>query len=128
MRALLDTHVFLWWIYDDPRLSDRVRTIISDGTSELYFSAASGWEIAIKAQLGKMNLPSDLEKFVAEQLLENNFHVLPIQLSHTLHVYTLSLLHRDPFDRILIAQSQVESLPILTADPLIRQYTVDTIW
>jgi PIN domain nuclease of toxin-antitoxin system len=128
MRALLDTHVFLWWIYDDPRLSDRVRTIISDGASELYFSASSGWEIAIKAQQGKMSLPSDLEKFVAEQLLENNFQVLPIQLSHTLYVYTLPLLHRDPFDRILIAQSQTEGLPILTADPLIRQYSVDTIW
>ena len=64
-----------------------MRTIISDGASDLYFSAASGWEIAIKAQLSKMNLPSDLEKFVAEQLLENDFHVLPIQLSHTLYVY-----------------------------------------
>ncbi len=70
MRALLDTHVFLWWINADPRLSTRVRDIISNGDNELYFSVSSGWEIVIKAQLGKLNLPDNLEQFVGEQLLE----------------------------------------------------------
>ncbi|CAN5816885.1 hypothetical protein BH10CHL1_BH10CHL1_26900 [soil metagenome] len=78
-------------------------------------------------QLGKLNLPDNLEQFVAEQLLENSFKVLPIQLSHTLHVYKLPLLQRDPFDRILVAQSQVEDLVVLTADSLITQYTVHTL-
>lgn len=128
MRALLGTPVFLWWIANDPRLSTRVHDIIRDSDNELYFSASSGWEIATKAKLGKLYLPDHLEQFVAEQLLENNFKVLPIQLSHTLHVYMLPLLHRDPFDRILVAQSQVENLIVLTADSLITQYAVDTLW
>lgn len=127
MQALLDTHTFLWWVLDDPRLSAEARTILADSSNELYFSAASSWEIAIKAQLGKIGLPNHFEPFIAEQLLENNFIVLPIQLSHTLHIYTLPLLHHDPFDRILVAQSQLEKLPLITSDPLIMQYNVNCI-
>ena len=128
MRALLDTHTFLWWIDNDPQLSTRVCQIIGDGTNELFFSPVSGWEIAIKAQLGKLTLPTNLEQFVAEQLAHNHFTPLPVQVSHTLGVYRLPLLHRDPFDRLLVAQSQLEDLPILTIDPLIAQYEVQTIW
>ena len=115
MRLLLDTHTFLWWISDDPQLSATAREIISEGGNELFFSAASGWEIAIKAQIGKLKLPSNLEQFIGKQLLQNAINTLPVQLSHTLHVYTLPPLHRDPFDRLLISQSQLEQLPILTA-------------
>lgn len=104
------------------------RAIISDGDNELFFSAANGWEIAIKARIGKLALPSNLEQFITEQLLLNQFGVLAIQLSHTLQVYSLPLLHRDPFNRLLIAQSQLEEMPLLTDDPLIQQYGATTIW
>jgi PIN domain nuclease of toxin-antitoxin system len=128
MNMLLDTHAFLWWIDDNPKLSPRAREIISDAGNMLFLSAASGWEIAIKARLGKLTLPDDLERFIADQLVANTFNSLPIQLSHALHVYTLPAHHRDPFDRILVAQSQLEDMPILTADPQIAQYPVEVIW
>ena len=128
MKILLDTHAFLWWIIDSPKLSARAREVIQDSNNELFFSAASGWEIAIKAQLGRLQLPDNLEQFILEQLSLNAILVLPIQLRHALRVYTLPQYHRDPFDRILVAQSQIETLPILTADTQITPYTVETIW
>ncbi|MEA3485256.1 MAG: type II toxin-antitoxin system VapC family toxin [Candidatus Aerophobetes bacterium] len=128
MRALLNTHTFLWWITDDPRLSSRVLKIISNGENELFLSAASGWEMAIKAKLGKLHLSDDLESFILEQLAINAIDSLPIQMSHALHVHTLPNYHQDPFDRLLIAQGQLEDLPILTTDPQIAQYPVKTIW
>lgn len=128
MKILLDTHTFLWWIEDDPQLSTVARTMIEDGAHQLFFSAASGWEIAIKSQIGKLRLPENIDQFITEQIYRNNFSVLPIQLSHTLHVHALPLLHRDPFDRILIAQSAIEQMPLLTIDPQIARYDVQTIW
>ena len=128
MRALLDTHVFLWWISDDPRLSTHARKIITDGENTLFLSAASGWEIAIKAKLGRLKLPEPLETFVPEQMALNAIESLPIQMSHALHVHTLPLHHRDPFDRLLVAQAQLDNLPILTADPKIALYAIRTVW
>jgi PIN domain nuclease of toxin-antitoxin system len=130
MKALLDTHVFLWWIDDDSRLSASAKTIIENSENQLFFSAASAWEIAIKTQLGKMRLPSNsnLDKFIATHLSLNGFEPLPISLSHALHTASFPSLHKDPFDRILIAQSRLEGLPLLTGDALITQYSVETIW
>lgn len=128
MRALLDTHTFLWWITDDPRLSARAREVIAGGDNVLFLSAASGWEIAVKARLGRLQLPENVESFIMEQLSLNAIGGLPIQLSHALHVYSLPDVHRDPFDRMLVAQSQLEKLPIVTADPQIGQYAVEVIW
>lgn len=128
MRALLDTHVFLWWITDNSQLSPLAREIISNGENELFFSAASGWEIAIKAKLGKLRLPGDICSFIAEQLAINDFTALPVQVNHALHVYTLPDYHRDPFDRLLIAQAQTEDLFILTADPQFARYQVKVVW
>jgi PIN domain nuclease of toxin-antitoxin system len=128
MRALLDTHTFLWWITDDPRLSQRAREIISRGENKLFFSAASAWEMAIKAALGKLTFPGNLKSFVIEQLAVNGIDPLPVELAHALHASTLPALHRDPFDRLLIAQAQLENLPILTADPQIGRYDVEVIW
>ena len=128
MKVLLDTHTFLWWITDSPRLSAWAREVIQDSNNELFFSAASGWEIAIKTQLGRLQLPGNLEQFILEQLSLNAILALPIQLRHALHVYTLPQYHRDPFDRVLVAQSQIENLPILTADTQITRYAVETIW
>lgn len=128
MNVLLDTHVFLWWIDNNPNLSSRACGIISDAGNAIFLSAVSGWEIAIKARLGKLTLPGDLERFIADQLVVNAFSSLPIQLSHALHVYTLPAIHRDPFDRILVAQGQLEDMPILTADSQIAKYPVEVIW
>ena len=128
MNLLLDTHAFLWWITDGSRLSPRAREAIADGGNVLFFSAASGWEIAIKARLGKLRVPEDLRRFLTEQLSRNAIQVLPIHLSHALHVYTLPDHHRDPFDRLLISQSLLENLPVLSADPQLAQYAIEVIW
>ncbi len=128
MRLLLDTHTFLWWIADDPRLSKKACEVIGDGKNQLFLSAASGWEIAVKARLGRLQMPDDLERFILEQTALNAIENLPVILSHTLHVYTLPDYHRDPFDRLLISQAQLEGLPILTADPQISQYSVEVVW
>jgi len=128
MKALLDTHTFLWWITDNPQLSPLAREIITDADNELFLSAASGWEMVIKARLGKLQLPDNADSFISEQLALNAIVSLPVQMSYALHVYALPNHHRDPFDRMLVAQAQMERLPILTADPQIGRYAVETIW
>jgi PIN domain nuclease of toxin-antitoxin system len=128
VRALLDTHAFLWWISDDRRLSDRAKAIIADGRNELFFSAASGWEISIKAGLGRLEVPADLQRFISDQLSRNAFQSLPIYLSHALHTRTLPDHHRDPFDRILISQAILEEIPLLSSDHRISHYPVEVVW
>jgi PIN domain nuclease of toxin-antitoxin system len=128
MRVLLDTHVFLWWINADPRLSTHAREIITDGENMLFLSAVSGWEIAIKAKLGRLKLPGPLKTFIPEQMALNAIESLSVQMSHALHVHTLPLHHRDPFDRLLIAQAQLDNLPILTADSKIALYAIKIVW
>ena len=128
MRFLLDTCTFLWWVTDDAQVSRRAREIIENGEHEVFLSAASGWEIAIKTRVGRLRLPDDLKGFIAEQLRLNSIQTLPIQLSHALQVATLPDHHRDPFDRLLVAQSRVEQLPILTPDDQISKYPVTVIW
>ena len=128
MKAILDTHVFLWWNMDAPELSGTLREIIADGHNELFLSAASAWEIAIKAQRGRLTLPVQPQQYVADRLVLHGFRPLPIALSHALQVYALPEHHRDPFDRILVAQGQLAEMPILTADPMIAKYDVDTIY
>jgi PIN domain nuclease of toxin-antitoxin system len=128
MKLLLDTHTFLWWVTDDPRLSGAARTIMAEGNNDLFLSAASGWEIAIKARLGRLQLPSNLKEYIAKQMQSNAIAVLPIQLNHALHVCKLPDHHKDPFDRMLIAQSQLENLPLLTKDPVIAKYDVVIVW
>ena len=128
MKMLVDTHAFLWWITDDPRLSLRAREIFADGNNELLFSAASGWEISIKVQIGRLRLPADPQPFIEDQLRINAIKSLAIQMKHALHVSTLPSHHRDPFDRLLVAQAQLEGLPILSADPQIGKYHVEVVW
>jgi PIN domain nuclease of toxin-antitoxin system len=127
MRVLLDTHVFLWWIMDSPMLPEAARAVIGDGDNELFLSAASGWEIAIKSQLGRLQLQGPPQEFVAEQLAQNRIHSLPILMAHALHVFSLPWHCRDPFDRLLVAQSQLENLPLLTFDEDIARYDVQLI-
>jgi PIN domain nuclease of toxin-antitoxin system len=128
MRLLLDTHVFLWWVANDRRLSRRARDVIADGDNEVFLSAASGWEIAIKSGLGKLALPEDLETFLEDQLDRNGINVLPVLMKHAARVRRLPNHHADPFDRLLVAQGQIEGLSLLTADRYIKQYDVPTVW
>lgn len=128
MRVLLDTHAFLWWTMNDPRLSDAARQILEDGANEIIFSVVSGWEIAIKTRLGKLELPDDPRRYVPQLVGHYGFEVLPITLAHSLHVWTLPGHHRDSFDRMLVVQSQLEDVPIITDDPQLARYGIVCIW
>ena len=128
MKVLLDTHTFLWWITDDPKLSLRVRGIISDGENEVFISAATGWEIAIKAQIGRLKLPDEPRRFILEQLKINGMKSLPIEMRHALHISTLPIHHQDPFDRMLVAQCLAENLPLVSSDSAFDTYRVRRLW
>ena len=128
MRALLDTHAFLWWDLDDPHLSALAADLIGDGQSEILVSAASLWEIALKVGHGRLKLPGPIERYVPARLATYRFGTLPVSAEHALRVARLPEIHRDPFDRLLVAQAQVEGLPIVTADPAIGRYDVDVLW
>jgi len=128
MRFLLDTHTFLWWVSDNPRLSRNALRLIASPNNDIFLSAVSGWEIAIKVQLGKMKVSSPFEQFVAEQIFHNDIITLPIKMSHALHVQSLPLHHRDPFDRMLIVQSQLEKMPIISVDSIFEYYDVEVAW
>lgn len=128
MRYLLDTHAFLWWILDDPRLSRRAAAIIADAGNEILFSAASAWEIVIKAQFGRIAFEDNIVEFIPRQVSANGFRNLPVHSEHALHVSKLPLLHRDPFDRMLVAQAQIEKVPLLTADQAVAQYQIEVVW
>jgi PIN domain nuclease of toxin-antitoxin system len=128
MKALLDTCTFLWWNLNDPQLSTAARKVIENGENEIYFSAVSAWEITLKAARGRLILPDLPGRYIAERLTYNHFQALPIQVSHALQIERLPEYHRDPFDRLLIAQAQLENLPLLTADEQIRRYDLTIIW
>jgi PIN domain nuclease of toxin-antitoxin system len=125
---LLDTHAFLWWVSDDAALSRRARSAIADRGNACLVSAASAWEIAIKASLGKLEIGSDVARFIPEQMAENGFEVLPIELSHAARVAKLPFHHRDPFDRLLAAQALEEGLAMVSADVVFRRYGVTRVW
>ena len=128
MKCLLDTHTFLWWNLGDPQLSEKATEIIADGKNEIYLSAASTWEIAIKTEKGRLILPEEPAQYIANRINLHHFQALAIQISHSVQGYNLPNHHTDPFDRLLIAQSQLESFPIITKDRLINLYDVETIW
>ena len=127
MNILLDTQCWLWMALSPDRLSASACALVETGDNELYLSAASAWEIAIKHSLGKLRLPEPPARYVPSRLDVLRTRPLPIEHSHALHVATLPDHHRDPFDRLLIAQAQLEELPILTADPVFARYEVTTI-
>jgi len=124
MTLSLDTHAFLWWLDDPQLLSKAARKAIGDGKNTVYVSAAVVWEITIKRALGKLDAPDALEAAMAA----NRFLPLPITIPHALAVATLPDHHRDPFDRMLAAQAEVEDIPIVTADADFAQFNVRTIW
>jgi PIN domain nuclease of toxin-antitoxin system len=125
MRILLDTHIFLWAITDDPRLPRHARTQYASSANNLFLSVASLWEIVLKVQLGKLVLPSPLPEYLLSQLAENEIRLLDIRAAHVFGLLDIPPLHRDPFDRLLLAQSRAEKMPILTTDEQLRQYEAD---
>jgi PIN domain nuclease of toxin-antitoxin system len=127
MKALLDTHTFLWAIAEEEKLSRRAQQIYM-GSNDLWLSVASLWEILIKVQAGKLPLPEPAGPYLVRKLSQNRIEVLPITLDHVLKTESLPFHHRDPFDRMIIAQGIEEKWPIVTADPLFGRYAVDVIW
>lgn len=127
MRLLLDTHAFLWFAAGDRRLSRRARAAMEDDQAELYISAASVWELAIKASLGRVVLPSTMDAYIREKAT-GGYRQLPITWAHAAAVEQLPLHHRDPFDRLLIAQARADRYPVVTRDRVFRRYGIDVIW
>ena len=122
MRVLLDTHAIYWYIEGDPQLIATAQTLIQDASNEILISPASYWEIAIKLNLGKWNLNRPYEEFIDIGLNKYDFQVLPILPTHTARLIGLPNHHKDPFDRLLIAQSIVEGITLLTTDSLVARY------
>ncbi len=125
MRLLLDTHVWIWMRANPSRLSADARRVLVDARTELVLSAASAWEIAIKVALGKLRLPCKVEEFVVTRARADRVALLPMTHLHVIEAAGLPLHHRDPFDRVLVAQARLERMPLLTADPLLAAYDVD---
>ena len=126
MKVLLDTHALLWAPTEKSKLSPKVRSLLP--SAESWFSVAGLWEILTKVQVGGLSLPCPAGTFVMSELSSNGVQILPITLDHVLRLEGLQLHHRDPFDRILIAESLEEKLPIVTSDPLFTRYPVELIW
>lgn len=128
MRVLLDTYAFLWFLLADPKLSAPAQEIISDAQTRVSVSPATYWEIAIKISLGKYELPEPYALFMEQQLAINHFRILPILPRHTAILTSLPFHHRDPFDRLLIAQSIDEQLPLVSCDSAFDAYGISRIW
>lgn len=129
MTVLLDAHVLLWWASaGGARLSVRARELISDGSTVALVGAGSLYEIAVKARVGRLELPAEAHVYLPDVMRRHAFGVLPVAEAHALRAGALPLIHRDPWDRLLVAQAQVEDVSIVTADPAIGQYDVDVIW
>lgn len=128
MKLLLDTHAFIWWDSEPDKLSSRVLALCRDQTNILLLSVASVWEMQIKLQLDKMKLALPLAEVVESQRRTNNIDVLPVTLAHVLALQNLPAYHKDPFDRLLIAQANVEGAALLSSDRIFAKYPVKLIW
>ncbi|MCU1271201.1 MAG: twitching motility protein PilT [Acidobacteriaceae bacterium] len=127
MKAILDTHAFLWALAGDARMSRHARDVFA-GSTDLSLSIASVWEILIKVQSGKLTFPRPAGPYVLSRMAENRIATLPISIDHLLALDRLPMHHRDPFDRMLIAQSMEQDWPIITADRAFKQYPIRVIW
>ncbi len=126
--VLLDTHAFLWFVSGDSRLGEKAETLIADTGVTKHLSIASVWEIAIKSQLKKLTLGTDYDTFVREYITGRELELVPIELAHLSVYASLPLHHRDPFDRLIIAQAMAHEFPILTRDPNYADYDIDVVW
>ena len=127
MKLLLDTHTFLWFVNDNPKLSDYLKDLIEDTNNVSYLSVASLWEMSIKFNLGKLTLDPNYEEFVEREVTTSTIQLLNIELSHLRINATIPFHHRDPFDRLIIAQSMAEDIPIVTVDSAFDKYKVSLI-
>ncbi|KAB8319551.1 type II toxin-antitoxin system VapC family toxin [Tolypothrix campylonemoides VB511288] len=128
MKLLLDTHTFIWFFTGNTKISNQARALIENQDNEKLLSTASVWEIAIKQSTGKLSFHLPFEVFIKQQLSLNDFNLLDINLDHLAVVATLPFHHRDPFDRLLIAQSIVEKIPILSVDSAFDAYPIERLW
>lgn len=128
MRVIADTHSFLWFIAGDARLSARARDVLSEPRNDVAVSIASLWEIAIKVRVGKLRLERPFGELVPQQLARNAIRVLPIEIEHLVRISTLPMHHRDPFDRVVVAQSLEEHLPLVSTDDALDAYGIQRIW
>ena len=129
MSCLLDTHAFLWWIGPYERLSARAHQAVLDG-GDVYVSAVAIWELAIKSRIGRLTIADDFRSRITAELVANDFQVLPVELEHVLGVHDLPdhPAHNDPFDRLLVAQSLVERLPLVSKDSVLDDYGIERLW
>lgn len=127
MRVLLDTHVLLWWLHDASRLRPATRALFAQPSNELLWSAASTWELGIKLQLGKLRIAGSLHDFVTSTVVEQGLVALSVHHAHAARVAELPALHRDPFDRLLVAQAAVEGVPLLTTDAQLAAYGIECL-
>jgi len=127
MKALMDTHTFIWWDSDLSRLSARALAVLQDPATLALLSVVSVWEILIKSQLGKLSLRLQLDQILAEQI-GNGLQILQVTLEHALGLEALPDVHKDPFDRLLIAQARVEGATLLSADAVFARYPVSVLW
>ena len=128
MKLLLDTHTFIWFVTDSPKLSPMAKELIEDELNEKLLSIASVWEMAIKQSIGKLNLIAPFKDFIEPQIKQNSINLLQISILHLNVVASLPLHHRDPFDRLIIAQSIVEQIPIVGIDKLFDAYPIQKLW
>ena len=128
MMFLIDTHTFIWYVTDNSRLSNQVLELINDENNQIFLSIASVWEMGIKHGLGKLTFNLPFERFIMQQISINDFMVLDINISQITAVTQLPLHHRDPFDRMLIAQAMVENIPIISADTIFDAYPIRRLW
>lgn len=128
MKYLLDTMVWLWSVGPSKTIGTAGLEILASREEEIYLSAASSWEIAIKTRLGKFQLPEPPGRYVPKRLIDQGIRSLPINQDHSLKVYDLPLHHSDPFDRIIIAQAIVEDMVVLTSDRVFEKYPIDVVW
>jgi len=128
LRYLLDTGVWLWSLFEPERLSRKARESISDVSNEIFLSAVTSWEVAIKAAAGKLTLPEPPTSYIPRRMADQKLRPLPVSHPHALAVFGLPPHHRDPFDRLLVAQAKLEELILVTADRAIEQYPVEILW
>jgi PIN domain nuclease of toxin-antitoxin system len=128
MKLLLDTQSFLWFVQADPRLSNAARTACEDGGNVVLLSIASVWEMAIKNAIGKLTFYAPLETFVRTHIADNDIDLLPISIGHAFAVASMPQHHRDPFDRLLVAQAATDRLTLVSSDVVLDRYGVARLW
>ncbi|NET67338.1 MAG: type II toxin-antitoxin system VapC family toxin [Moorea sp. SIO1G6] len=128
MKLLLDTHTFIWWTVSQGKLSEQVKSLLADKQNDLFLSLVSVWEMQIKLQLNKLSFNFPLAEVLERQQQTNDLYFLPIELDHIYALASLPLQHRDPFDRLLIAQAVVEQMPLLSIDSVFDGYPIQRLW